>query len=53
MYRALKSFAGLKIVMAEGEVGEIADPVLAEDLLKAGYVEEIKKEPKKKEAKSK
>lgn len=52
LYKALVSFTG-KVTMAEGDVGEIPDITVAEDLLKAGYIEEIKKEPKKKEAKSK
>ena len=45
LYRALVSFAG-QVTMTKGEVGEISDPSIANDLLKAGYVEEVKK-PKK------
>ena len=53
MYRALVTFSGL-ISMAEGDIAEV-DPKLAEDLLKAGYIEEIEAEPKaeKKTAKKK
>lgn len=48
MYKALKSFVG-KISMVEGEVKEILDKEIAEDLLKAGYIEEVKPENKVKE----
>lgn len=47
MYKALVSFAG-SVSMTVGEVGEIPDKAVAADLLKAGYIEEIKKEPEKK-----
>lgn len=40
MYKALKSFVG-KISMVEGEVKEILDKEVAEDLLKAGYIEKL------------
>ena len=40
MYRALISFSG-KISMAEGEVRNISDKAVADDLLGAGYIEEI------------
>lgn len=40
MYKALKSFVG-KISMVEGEVKEILDKEVAEDLLKAGYIKEV------------
>lgn len=43
--KALVSFAG-KVTMSKGEVGEISDLSIANDLLKAGYIEEVKK-PKK------
>lgn len=49
-YEALVSFAG-KVHMAMGEIGEIADLTVANDLLKAGYIKEIKEaeaEPTKK-----
>lgn len=39
-YRALVSFTGT-ISMAGGEVREISDLTLAENLLKCGYIEEI------------
>lgn len=37
-YKALVSFSGL-ISMAEGEVREIEDPAIVNDLLKAGYIQ--------------
>ncbi len=39
-YRALVSFTGT-ISMAGGEVREISDPAIAENLLKCGYIEKI------------
>lgn len=50
MYKAMISFTGL-ISMAEGEVREISDSSLADDLLKAGYIVEVEP-PKKEEKKS-
>ena len=52
-YKALKTFTG-KVVMATGEVKEITDPVAVKDLLRAGYIEEVKKPaaPKKVQKKS-
>lgn len=47
-YKALKSFSGL-ISMAMGEVREITNSSLINDLLKAGYIEA---EKPKKESKS-
>lgn len=41
MYRAKLSFSG-KVSMAEGEVKEINDAAVAKDLLRAGYIEEVK-----------
>lgn len=41
MHKALKSFSGA-ISMHEGETREIDDAELVEDLLKAGYIEEVK-----------
>ena len=41
LIKALKSFAGT-ISMYAGEIREIADDEIVKDLLKAGYVEEIK-----------
>ena len=53
MYKALKSFSGA-VSMAEGEVKDISDPKIVNDLVTAGYIEEVKpakskaKEPAKK-----
>lgn len=44
-YKAIISFTGL-VSMAEGEVREIPDTTIANDLLKAGYIEEVKKKKK-------
>jgi len=44
--KALKSFAG-KVTMSFGEVREIKDKVVLKDLLRAGYVEEIKEDEDK------
>lgn len=41
MHRALKSFSGI-ISMHEGETREIDDAELVADLLRAGYIEEVK-----------
>ena len=41
MYRAKVSFSGI-VSMAEGEVRNITDDAVAKDLLKAGYIEEVK-----------
>ena len=41
MYKALTSFSGI-LSMAEGEVRDIADKAVISDLLKAGYIEEVK-----------
>ena len=41
MHRALKSFSGA-ISMHEGETREIEDAELVADLLRAGYIEEVK-----------
>lgn len=43
MYKALISFTGL-VSMAQGDVREISDISLANDLLKAGYIEEVRKD---------
>lgn len=40
-YRALLSFSGV-ISMSMGDIREIADKDIANDLLKAGYIEELK-----------
>lgn len=41
-YRALKGFSGL-ISMKKGEVKEIKDKYIVDDLLKAGYIEATEK----------
>lgn len=41
MHKALKSFSGT-ISMHEGETREIDNAELVTDLLKAGYIEEVK-----------
>lgn len=51
-YRALTSFCG-QISMAMDEVREISDKSIAQDLLKAGYIEEVKAEKKPAKSKSK
>ena len=40
MYKALETFVG-KISMVKGEVKEILDKEIANDLLKAGYIKEL------------
>ena len=40
MYRALISFSG-KVSMAEGEIRDISDKAIADDLLDAGFIEEV------------
>lgn len=42
MHKALKSFSGA-ISMREGETREIDNAELVADLLKAGYIEEVKR----------
>lgn len=42
MYKAIKTFAGIKIAMKKGDVKEYIEKDIAEDLLRAGYIEEIK-----------
>lgn len=46
LYKALKSFAGSKISMRRNETKEIKDTALADNLLKAGYIEPIDDKPK-------
>lgn len=41
LYKALVSFAGVAISMAQGAVGEIADRTLVNDLINAGYIEPV------------
>ena len=45
MYKALTSFSGL-VSMVKGEVRDISDKMVANDLLSCGYIEEIKPAPK-------
>ena len=45
LYKALISFSG-KVNMAMDEVRDISDQSIAEDLLNAGYIEEVKSEKK-------
>lgn len=49
-YKALVNFGG-KVSMHVGEVKTIADVNIAKDLLKAGYITEIKPAEKAKQAK--
>lgn len=52
--RAKVGFGGPAVSMSVGQVGEITDKVVLADLLKAGYVEEVKeaaKEPEKPKSK--
>lgn len=46
MYRALKTFSG-KVSMRKGEVKAITDKTVVADLLRCGYIEEVKEEKKK------
>ena len=41
-YRALKGFSG-SVSMSKGEVKEIKDKCIVDDLIKAGYIEPIEK----------
>jgi hypothetical protein len=50
MYKAKVSFSGV-VSMNVGEVADIADVNIAKDLLRAGYVEEIKPAEKAKPVK--
>ncbi len=45
MYKALVSFCGA-ISMGKGEIKEISDKKIANDLINAGYIEEVQS-PKK------
>ena len=44
MYKALRSFSGL-VCMAEGEIKEIPDKAIAQDLLNCGYIEAVGETP--------
>ena len=46
-YKALISFSGI-VSMAEGEVREISDKALIDDLTDAGYITEVKADNKAK-----
>ena len=46
-YRALVSFSGLLVSMAQGEVREITDSALAERLIKVGYIMSVDVKPEK------
>lgn len=50
--KALVSFSGA-FSMYKGEVRECSDKVILQDLLQAGYIEEVKEEKPKKDVKSK
>lgn len=50
MYKAKVSFSGV-VSMNVGEVADIADVSIAKDLLKAGYIEEVKPAEKAKPTK--
>ena len=45
-YEALTSFIGV-IAGTQGEIFEIKDKEIAKDLLQAGYIKEVKSQPKK------
>ena len=45
MYKALKSFGGI-VSMKKGDIKPINDVNIANDLLKAGYIEKVKEEVK-------
>jgi hypothetical protein len=47
MYRALVTFSGV-ISMRKGEVRAISDSAIADDLLRAGYVEKVEETKKTK-----
>ncbi len=51
MYKARVNFSGV-ISMSVGDVADIADASIAKDLLKAGYIEEIKPAEKGETAKT-
>lgn len=53
MYKCLVTFSGSKLAMVVGDVADISDEAIAKDLLKAGYIEEIKPAEKAKTASKK
>lgn len=46
-YEAKMSFSGPKVSAKHGEIIEITDKVISDDLLKAGYIEAAEKPQKK------
>lgn len=52
-YKAKENFSGIKLSMSVGEVLDITDDNIAKDLLRAGYIEEIKPAEKAKAVKGK
>lgn len=52
MYKALTSFSGV-ISMSRGETRELSDINLINDLLKAGYIENIEPQPAIEQTKTK
>lgn len=52
MYKALKSFSGV-VSMVSGEVKDISDPLVIKDLVKAGYIVEVKPAKTKAEVEAK
>lgn len=51
MYKAKVNFSGI-VSMNAGDIADIADASIAKDLLKAGYIEEVKPAEKVKTAKA-
>jgi hypothetical protein len=51
-YKAVVSFSG-KVSMVVGEVRDLTDNAIVKDLLKAGYIEEVKPAEKTKAKKEK
>jgi hypothetical protein len=49
--KALVSFSGI-VTMTQGEVKEIPNKEIYQDLLRAGYVEEVKGKPTKRKVKA-
>ena len=47
-YRALVSFSGLELSMAQGEVRDITDSALADSLNKVGYIMPMESQAEKK-----
>ena len=48
LYRALKTFCG-KVTMHKGQEKAITDESVVADLIRAGYIEEVKPQKKNKE----